>query len=111
MNKALAQFTLEDGTEVLFEVPEPSDANAIEEVGIDAGLRVYEATQTFEQAIAKVQPVANAIISRFKTGLTTPASEVEIKFGLVLTADAGAIFTSVGGAVNFEITLKWQKQD
>jgi hypothetical protein len=111
MDKAIAQFQLEEGSDitVLFEVPEPSDDSALEEVGLDAGMMVYQATQTLGEALNQIQPVANAIISRFKTGLSTPADEVQVKFGLTLSADAGAIFTSVGGNVNFEITLKWNK--
>jgi hypothetical protein len=111
MDGAIAQFQLEAGSDitVLFEVPEPSSDSALQEVGLDAGMMVYQATQTLGQALDQVQPVANAIISRFKTGLTTPADEVEVKFGLTLSADAGAIFTTVGGNVNFEITLKWAK--
>lgn len=111
MDRTIAEFKLEEGSDitVLFEVPPPSNDSALEEVSLDAGRMVYQATQTLGQALDQVQPVANAIISRFKTGLTTPADEVEVKFGLTLSADAGAIFTSVGGDVTFEITLKWSK--
>lgn len=111
MDKVIAQFQLEEDSDVtvLFTVPEPSDDSALEEVGLDAGMMVYQASQTLGQALDQVQPVANAIIRRFKAGLTTPADEVEVKFGLTLSADAGAIFTSVGGDVNFEIKLKWNK--
>ncbi|MEL6381359.1 MAG: CU044_2847 family protein [Cyanobacteria bacterium J06626_18] len=109
--KVIAQFELEDGsnTTALFAVPVPNDDSALEEVGLDAGQMVYKATQTLGQALDAVQPVAGAIISRFKSGLMTPADEVEVKFGLTLSADAGAIFSSVGGDVNFEITLKWTR--
>lgn len=111
MEKAIAQFTLEEHSDVtvLFAVPEPSGGSALEEVGLDAGQMVYKASQTLGQALDVVQPVTNAIVTRLKAGMTTPADEVEVKFGLTLTADAGAIFTSVGGDVNFEITLKWNK--
>lgn len=111
--RAIAQFKLEDGTEVFFAVPEPQDESAIEEVAVTGwATKVYQvadgAAGSFEQAIATIQPVANAVIGRLKTGLTTPADEVEVKFGLSLSADLGAIFSSVGADVNFEITLKWQ---
>lgn len=108
MEKALAEFTLEDGTSVIFEVPEPIDDSAIEEVGI--GDQVYKAQQSFEAALDRVKPVASAVMSRFKDGMTTPADEVEVKFGINLSADAGVIFSCVGGEVNFEVTLKWQNQ-
>jgi hypothetical protein len=111
MENAIAQFQLEADSDVtvLFTVPEPSDDSALEEVGLDAGMMVYQATQTVGQAMDSVTAVAKTVVDRLKTGLTTPADEVEVKFGITLSADAGAIFTSVGGEVNFEITLKWNK--
>lgn len=113
MSRAVAEFTLADGeTKVLFEVPEPSAGDAIENASI--GETIYKvangAAGTFEKAIDQIQPVADAIMSRFTKGLTTPASEVEVKFGLSLTADAGVLISSVRGSVTFEVTLKWQKE-
>lgn len=111
-DKAIAQFTLEDGTtEVYFEVPKPRSGSAIQNVGVNIGGTVYKATESFEKAIDKIQPVANAVMSRLKSGLTTPANEIEVKFGLNLTADAGVVFSSVGGEVSFEVTLKWKKPE
>ncbi len=108
--QAIAEFTLEDGTKVYFEVPAPRPGKALQSVGVDVGATVYAATGAFEQALDKIQPVVNAVIAKIGRGLTTPADEVEVKFGVNLTADAGVIFSSVGGEVNFEITVKWQKQ-
>ena len=109
MDKEIAQFSLEDGTKFLVEVDEPGGA-AVERVAIDTGKMVLQAKKSFEEAIEIVKPVASVLISKMKEGLTTPASEVEIKFGLKLTAEAGAIIASVGGDVNFEITLKWKEE-
>ena len=107
--RSLAEFKLEDGeTTFLIEVPKPIDDSAIEEVSI-LDEQIYKAQETFEAALDRVKPVASAVISRLKTGLTTPADEVEVKFGLNLSADAGVIFSTVGGEVNFEVTLKWTK--
>ena len=111
MDGAIAEFKLEEGSTVtaLFTVPKPKTGNALEDAA-DVGQLVYRAKQTLGEALDVVQPVANTIMSRFTSGLTTPAKEVEVKFGITLTAEAGAIFTSVGGDVTFEITLKWENQ-
>lgn len=105
--KQLAQFSLEDGTEFLVEVDEP-ETTAIERVALPSGRFALKAQQSFEEALEKVKPVACSIISKLRS-LNTPADEVEVKFGLKLTADAGAIFSSVGGEVSYEITLKWNQ--
>lgn len=111
MDKEVAQFSLEDGTTFLIEVDEPEGA-AVERVAanINPQKMVLQAKQTFEEAIETVKPVASTLITRLRKGLTTPADEVEVKFGLKLTAEAGAIFTSISGDVNFEITLKWKEE-
>jgi len=106
--KQLAEFSLSDGTKFLVEVEE-TEYDVIERVALPSGRIVLQAKQSFEEALEKVKPVASTIISKLRD-LNTPADEVEVKFGLKLTADAGAIFTSVGGEVSYEITLKW-KQD
>jgi Trypsin-co-occurring domain 1 len=109
--QAIAEFTLNDGTKIYVEVPEPSSGDAVEEAAL--GEEVYKvvdgAAGTFEKALDKVQPVANAVIERLVSGLTTPADEVEVKFGFKLTADAGVLICAVGGEASFEVTLKWGK--
>ncbi|OKH35696.1 hypothetical protein NIES2119_19560 [[Phormidium ambiguum] IAM M-71] len=102
--KQLAEFVVA-GEVILVEVDEP-ESNVVERAALPSGQKVLKAQQSLEEAFDKVKPVANAIISKLKD-LNTPADEVEVKFGIKLTADAGAIFTSIGGEVNYEITLKW----
>ena len=110
MDKALAQFTLEDGTPFLVEIEEP-DYSAIERVALtETSEMVYKAKKNLNEALDVVTPVASAVVSKLKSGLTTPAKEVEVKFGLKLSAEAGVVFTSVGSEVTFEVTLKWGGQ-
>ncbi|NJN24043.1 MAG: hypothetical protein HC810_06135 [Acaryochloridaceae cyanobacterium RL_2_7] len=107
-SKEIAEFKLEDGTSFLVEIEE-SDSGTVERVANDKlGEQVVKAKQSFEQALSHVTPVASAALNRLRYGLTTPADEVEIKFGVKLASEVGAIIASVGGDVNFEITLKWK---
>ncbi|MBF2048183.1 MAG: hypothetical protein IGS54_12580 [Elainella sp. C42_A2020_010] len=107
-DKQLAEFALEDGTTFLVEVDEP-ESPAVERAATPSGVVVLKAQQTFEAALDQVKPVASVILSKLKE-LNTPANEVEVKFGLKLTVDAGAVFASVGSEVNYEITLKWKQE-
>ncbi|MEG3846500.1 CU044_2847 family protein [Microcoleus sp. herbarium19] len=104
----LAEFSLEDGTTFLVEIEEP-ESPAIQRVSLPSGQMVVKAQQTFEKALDGIKPIASIIISKLKD-LNTPADEVEVKFGVKLTADTGAILASVGGEVNYEITLKWNQK-
>jgi hypothetical protein len=92
MTKELAQFKLEDGTAFLVEVdrPQPTRNGSIQRVAsVNSGQMVYQASQTLEQALDSVQPVVATVLSRMKAGLSTPADEIEVTFGLKLAAEAG----------------------
>jgi hypothetical protein len=41
--------------------------------------------------------------------LNEPADEVEVKFGLKMSAELGAIVASGTAEANYEITLKWKR--
>jgi Trypsin-co-occurring domain 1 len=109
-SKEVAQFLLEDGTPFLVEIDKiPNRSlNRVSRGGSEPD--VVQASKKFEEALDMAIPVAKAALNRIRTGLTTPADEVELKFGLKLTAETGAIIASVGGEVNFEITLKWKHE-
>lgn len=107
--KEIAQFTLEDGTPFFVEIEESDSASVERVANPDIGGQVVRVKQSFEDALDQVIPVASAALNRVRNGLTTPADEVELKFGVKLTAEASAIVASVGGEVNFEFTLKWQQ--
>lgn len=103
--KRLAEFTLSDTDKrtFLIEVEEPED-NSLERVALPFRKNVIKAKQSFDEALENVKPMATKMMEKL---CDLQADEVEIKFGLNLTADAGAIFTTVGGEVSYEITLKW----
>ena len=112
MDKELAQFRLEDGTAFLVEVdrPPPTRDGSIQRVAsVNTGQMVYQASKTLEQALDSIKPVVSTVCSRMKSGLTTPADEVEVTFGLKLAAQAGVVFGSVSGDVTFQVKLKWAK--
>lgn len=111
MSKALAQFILEDGSSFLAEIDEPDDSAIQRVAAVETGELVYQAKKNLEESLEQIKPVASTIISKLRSGLTSPADHIEVKFGLKLSAEAGIIFSTVGGEVTFEITLKWENND
>lgn len=110
METTLAQYRLEDGTTFLVEVNEPPPASrgGVQRVALPGGeQQVYQTAYTLEKVLEPIQPVLSKVASRLKSGLTTPADEVEITFGLKLTAAAGVVFSSVGAEGTFEVKVKW----
>ncbi|MCY7324065.1 MAG: hypothetical protein LH660_20255 [Phormidesmis sp. CAN_BIN36] len=110
MPKAIAQFLLEDGTPFLVEVDEPQGSAIQRVTSVNTGKLVYQARRTLEEALDQVKPVASTVLTKLKSGLTTPADEIEVTFGLKLSVEAGAIISSVGADVNFEVKLKWKQE-
>ncbi len=101
-----AEFLLDDGTIIRVAVPKPLDDSAVEEASmLDETL--YKTEQSIQTALGKVPKIASDVMSSLKAGLTTPADEVEVKFGLDLSVESGVVISTVGGGVNFEVTLKW----
>jgi len=110
--KHLIEFPLEDGDVMLVEVEE----DGAEEGGFVPASRgegdknvIEKATMTFQEAIDKVKPGAEAIIKKLR-GLSDPPDEMQVAFGLKLNAAAGAIIASAGIEANYTVTLKWVKQ-
>ena len=104
--KRIVEFPLENGDSVLVEINESTITD--DRIGIRDEV-VQKATQTFESALENVKPIANAILAKVRN-LSQPADEVEVKFGIKISAELGAVVASGSGEVNYEITLKWKRE-
>ena len=94
------RFPLADGGSVLVEVEvEPG----LERASAPSGV-LRKATTTFEHALGEVRAAAGAALAQFR-GLGP--DEVELKFGVKLDAQAGAVIARTGLQGQFEVKLKW----
>jgi Trypsin-co-occurring domain 1 len=107
VRRELAEFQYEGGT-FLVEVEQRKGSEATRAALPNTEEMVAQAGESFEHAIDRVIPVAIAAIKRIRKGLTDPADEVEVKFGIKLSVEAGAFIAAVGGEANFEVVLKWK---
>jgi hypothetical protein len=104
----LIEFPLEDGGTILVEVEQLAPEEGVVPA-TTPGEVVVKAAQTFEHALVKVKPAANAIINKLR-GLSDPPDEIEVEFGLKLDAEAGAFVASVGAEANYKVTLNWKRE-
>ena len=106
--KRLVEFSLENGGKVLVEVdgsvPEGSVVRAAR-----PGEIADRAKDTFEDALDKIKPAAQSIIEKLR-GLSDEPDEIEVEFGIKLSAEAGAFIAAVGAEANYSVTLKWKKK-
>ena len=107
--KQLVEFELPDESTILLEVDEPERPGA-KPVSRRPGEMAVKAQKTFEQALDEInlQPMLNAIKKKFNE-MEESADEIEVKFGIKLSGQAGAIIT-VGGEASYEITMRWDNR-
>jgi hypothetical protein len=102
----LVEFPLEQGGTILVEVADaPSDGR------VTRGLRpdgLAEHTEhSFEQAISRIQPAASALIAKLRAIPQAP-DEINVEFGVELSAEAGAFIASASTTANFKVSLMWR---
>jgi hypothetical protein len=105
--KRLIEFPLEDGNTMLVEVEEPEHGGLVK--ASRAGEAIAKAQQTLEKALEKVQPAAQFVIQQLRKLHDSP-DEIQVAFGLKLSAEAGAVLASAGAEANYTVTLKWNKE-
>ncbi|MET0625632.1 MAG: CU044_2847 family protein [Pyrinomonadaceae bacterium] len=105
--KQLVEFSLDDGTSVLVEVDEPETGGVVR--AGRAGEIVEKVQYTFSEALDRVKPAAETIINKLRTLDVTP-DEIQVEFGIKLSAEAGAFFASASTEANFAITLSWKRE-
>ncbi len=104
----LIEFDLPKGGTLIAEVDEVKRAGP-RPAGVGDSA-IERATVGLEQAIAKVRPFAELLLTQLK-GLSSEPTEVEVEFGIKLNAEAGALIAKTGAEANCKVTLNWKKSD
>jgi hypothetical protein len=102
----LVEFPLEAGGSVLVDVTGHHTGPVTRSL---KGTEVVErARQTFEEAVGRVQPAVEGVITQLRSLAEVP-DEVHVEFGLDLHAEAGAFIAAVSTTANFTVALTWRR--
>lgn len=101
--KKLIKYKLKDGSSFHAEIDVPESEGVVRAGHKDLPA---EANIMFEDAINQVKPMAAVIIDSMRS-ITDPNPEIELAFGLKLTATAGAVVASAGAEANYSLKLRW----
>jgi hypothetical protein len=102
--KTNTKFALKDGGTILIET-EPAAGNVAKVSR--AGDIIDQGQTQLEAVLEKIKPVASAIINTLRQPVNAP-TEVEVEFGIKLSAEANVIISSTAVEGNFKIVLKWK---
>ena len=108
--KRLVEFPSESGDPIMVEVEDLELAGGGQtRRGLSPSGVVERAQTSFEDALEKAEPIATGLIGRLRS-ITDAPDEVQVEFGLSLSAQAGAVLVAGASAgANYKVTLKWTK--
>ncbi|GAA3167161.1 hypothetical protein GCM10017688_13700 [Streptomyces ramulosus] len=101
----LARMPLEGGGTILFEAAPAVDGPV--KVGRIAET-IQELPQTLQATLAPVRETARTVLRELRQA---GPEEVEVEFGVNLSAKAGAVITGGEGAVHMTVRLKWHREE
>jgi hypothetical protein len=88
-------------------VDEPTEEGE-EKAAFRSWKKPAEATRTLDEALERVKPAADALLSKLRA-LAEPPDEMTVAFGVKLTATAGAVLASAGMEANYTVTMTWKR--
>ena len=106
--RRLVEFPLQDGGSVVVEVDEDVGGGGVTRGWGDRRV-VEQARQSFEQAVGRVQPAVQAMLARLRALADAP-DEVQVEFGVQLSAEAGAFVAAASSTGNFRVSMTWRSR-
>jgi len=105
----LVEFPLQGGGSVLVQVDDGSAGEVTRGWG-DRDMRVVEqARQSFEQAVSRVQPAVQGLLTQLRSLAETP-EQIQVEFGLQLSAEVGAFVAGASSTGNFKVSMTWNRR-
>jgi hypothetical protein len=101
----LIDFELDSNTRILVEAADDGTPQGQQQVSI-GGAVAEKASQAFDAALAGIRPIARSIIAQLQEA-AADAKEIEVEFGIKLTAAAGVVLAKASTEGHCKIAIKW----
>ena len=90
-----------------------ADSPRVVRIQLDGAIEVVvERAQTsFEDALDRARPMASSLVRKLRDigdAAGNPPDEVQVEFGIVLNAEAGAVLASASAEANYKVTMTWK---
>jgi hypothetical protein len=109
--KRLVEFPSESGEPILVEVEDVGLSSETRR-GLSPSAVVERAQTSFEDAVEKARPMASGLVGKLRAigdSAGSPPDEVQVEFGIVLNAEAGAVLASASAGANYKVTMTWKR--
>ncbi len=110
--KRLVEFPSDSGEVILVEVEDVGLAGETRR-GLSTSAVVERAQTSFEDALEKARPIASGLIGKLRSlgdSAVESPDEVQVEFGLLLSAEAGAVLAAASATANYKVTMTWKRQ-
>lgn len=110
--KRLVEFPSEDGGTIVVEV-EGDTLGGETRRGLSPSALVERAQTSFEDALDKARPMATSLVKKLRDvgdSAVNQPDQVQVQFGIVLSAQAGAVLAAASAGANYTVTMTWNKQ-
>ncbi|WP_456846974.1 CU044_2847 family protein [Cellulomonas sp. P5_C6] len=104
----LVTFSTADGADVVVQVDDDAGVPGMVTRGLGDSQVVQRVQQSFDDALARVQPAVRSMLAQLRSPVDTP-DEIEVEFGIQMSAEVGAFVAGASSAANFKVTLTWKK--
>src|SRR3712207_2358500 len=109
--KRLVEFPSETGAPILVEVEDVGLAGETRR-GLSPSAVVERAQTSFEDALDKARPMASSLVKKLRDigdSAGNPPNEVQVEFGIILSAEAGAVLAAASATANYKVTMTWKR--
>ena len=106
----LVEFSLQGGGTVFVEVDGVPSSDGAVRRGLAPAELVEKADRTVEAAFARVKPAAEALVVALRDMVDAP-DEVEVRFGIRLSGELGAVIAKTSADANFEVSMRWKQKE
>ncbi len=102
------EFPLEDGSSIVVQVDEPETGGTVRASRL-GDLAVERSRMTFEEAFRRIYAATESAVIPLTRSSLRP-SEIEMEFGINLSAELGAVIAKSTSEANYKVTLRWTKE-
>jgi hypothetical protein len=108
----LVEFPSDSGEPILVEVVDVRLGGETRR-GLSTSAVVERAQTSFEDALEKARPMATSLVGKLRAmgdAAGNAPDEVQVEFGIILSAEAGAVLAAASATANYKVTMTWKRQ-